>query len=55
VSIDYHWGNVRNSSKRRFAGLMAGLLVHPMRDRTNGGLFVSAARDDGTPFRSKPN
>ncbi|MBS0367155.1 MAG: hypothetical protein JSR67_15165 [Proteobacteria bacterium] len=26
------------------------VVVHPMRDGTKGGLFVSATRGDGTPF-----
>ena len=26
--------------------------IHPMRDGTKGGQFVSATRDDGTPFGS---
>jgi hypothetical protein len=28
------------------------VVVHPMRDGTKGGLFVSATRGDGTPFES---
>jgi hypothetical protein len=28
------------------------VVVHPMRDGTKGGVFVSATRGDGTPFGS---
>jgi hypothetical protein len=30
------------------------VIVHPMRDGTNGGLYVSSTRDDGNPAASSP-
>jgi hypothetical protein len=34
-------------------GTRIRVVIHPMRDGTNGGLFVSATNEDGTPIGAR--